>query len=108
MGTFLTIRRWSLKAGADEASVIELIQGAILPAYRAWPDCEKLELRRVAGSNSYITTTHWVTRAAHQEFEGDAGAAWREGYRATLERWDQLMEFEEEWFGEVILNNANT
>ncbi len=100
---FVTIRRWSLRAGADEAQLIALVRDAIIPAYKRQPGCLRLTLLRVSSGNSYLATTHWQDRAAFDAWAGPEGEQWRDAYRPALEQWLQMMVFNEEWDAEEIV-----
>ncbi len=101
-----TIRRWTLRPGADEAAVIHLVEDSILPAYRRCPGFVGLGLLRIEGSTSYFATTRWQSRDAFDEWAGPAGAPWREAYASTLEQWDALLAFEKGWETDVALESG--
>lgn len=100
---FVTIRRWSLRDGADQATLTALVRNEIIPAYKRQAGCLRLELLRVASSGSYLATTRWVDRAAFDAWAVLGGEEWRQAYRPALERWLELMAFNEEWDADVIV-----
>lgn len=103
MADYITIRRWSLKEGANEQALVELVRNGIIPAYKQQAGCLRLMLLRVVDPPSYLATTHWESQAAYDQWAGDAGQAWRDEYRPTLEKWLELMVFEEEWETELVV-----
>ena len=100
---FVTIRRWSLREGADESKLVTLVRDAIIPAYKRQPGCLRLTLLRLTNGSSYLATTHWQDRAAFETWAGPAGEQWRDAYRPALEQWLALMAFNEEWDAEEIV-----
>ena len=104
MAEFITFKRWSLKAADQEAAVVALVRESILPHYRKLPGCLKLGLLRIAGTNSYLATQHWRSKAIREAvLASSAYAEWFAAYEPALERWFELMTFEEEWETEEIL-----
>ncbi len=104
MTEYVTMRRWSLKEGADEAALIALIRDGIVPAYERQPACKRLALLRTADPVSYLALTYWEDRAAFDTWAGEGGQQWRDAYRLTLERWLELMSFTEELSAEVLMS----
>jgi heme-degrading monooxygenase HmoA len=104
MAEYVTFRRWQLKEDATEAALVALVRGDIAPAYRTQAGCERLELLRIAAedSRSYLAITYWQSRAHFDAWAGEGGQTWRDNYRATLERWLQMMTFEEEFAAEQV------
>lgn len=100
---FVTIRRWALKQGADEGALLALVRDEIVPAYRAQPGCLSLNLLRVYDSNSYFAITYWEDRAAFDRWVGPDGQTWRDTYRPVLERWLELMAFQEEHDADLVI-----
>ena len=105
MTKYVTMRRWSLKEDADEAALIALVRDGIVPAYRRQPGCLKLALLRTADPVSYLALTYWESRAAFDAWAGEGGQRWRDEYRLTLERWLELMSFNEEWTADVLMSS---
>jgi quinol monooxygenase YgiN len=106
MAEFTTFKRWTLRDGATEREVVQLVRDAIIPAYARLPGCIKLELLRIDGTRSYLATQHWESRAARDEVLGAPQyARWFEDYQPALERWHALMAFEDEWETEDVLGN---
>ena len=104
MAEFITIRRWALKPGADEAVLVAHVRDAIIPAYKEQPGCLQLELLRMSDLHVYLAITHWADRAAFEAWAGAGGEAWRDRHRETLTRWLALMTFEAEWDAEDIVS----
>lgn len=100
---YVTIRRWSLKEGADEATLVALVRDGIIPAYKTQPGCVRLELLRAAERGTYIAVTYWGDRAAFDAWVGEGGQAWRDAYRTTLERWLEIMSFVDEFAADVLV-----
>ncbi len=107
MAEFTTFKRWTLRDGATEREVVQLVRAAIIPAYARWPGCIKLGLLRIDGTRSYLATQHWERRAARDAVLGSAEyASWCEAYQPALERWHAMMAFEDEWETEDVLGDA--
>jgi len=104
MAEYITIRRWALRDGAEEGELTALVRERIVPAYKQQPGCRKLELLRVPETRSYLAITHWDDRDAFAAWAGPDGQDWRDEYRATLERWLDLMVFQDEWDGSVLVS----
>lgn len=102
MAEYVTIRRWSLKEGADESALVALVRDGIVPAYKSQPGCLKLELFRSAQPASYLAITYWESRAAFDGWAGEDGQAWRDAHRLTLERWLELMLFNDESTADLL------
>ena len=70
------------------------------------PGCRKLGLLRIEGTNAYLATQHWVSKAVREEvLASPTYARWSEEYEPILEHWFALMEFEEEWEVEDLLTS---
>ena len=105
MRPFIPFKRWSLKPGRQEAELIALIQQEIVPVYRKLPGCLRIGLLRIEGTASYLTTQHWESRAAREtSLASPAYQGWLDAYQPALERWDDLMSFEDEWDTEDLLD----
>ena len=104
MADYVTIRRWTLKEGADESALIALVRDGIVPAYKRQPGCLKLELLRVVDPASYLAVTYWESKAAFDAWAGDEGQSWRDAHRLTLERWLELMSFSDEWTADLLVS----
>jgi quinol monooxygenase YgiN len=95
---FTTFKRWALKDGFREEQVAALVREAILPAYQRLPGCLGIQLLRIEDTQSYLATQQWESRAARDEaISSETYAAWWSAYLPVLEKWDEMMEFEEEW-----------
>lgn len=103
MAEYVTVRRWSLKEGVPERELMELVRDGIIPAYKEQRGCMELELLRVVEPPSYLAISRWESRDAYNHWAGDEGQPWRERHRATLERWIEIMVFQEEWETESLL-----
>jgi heme-degrading monooxygenase HmoA len=104
MPEYVTIRRWALREGADESELTELVEQKIIPAYQRQPGCLQLELLRVVDTRSYLAVTRWEDRGAFDRWAGPEGQSWRDEYRGTLASWLDLMRFQEEWDGYVVVS----
>lgn len=102
MTEYVTVRRWSLREGADESALVALVRDGIVPAYRTQPGCLRLQLLRVTESKAYVAMTYWESKASFDAWAGEGGQAWRDRYRLTLQRWLELMTFEEEYAADVV------
>ncbi|MBV7334798.1 antibiotic biosynthesis monooxygenase [Chloroflexi bacterium TSY] len=103
MSEFITFKRWSLNEGRQESELVALIQNEIVPTYQKLPGCISIGLLRIDGTRAYLATQHWESRAARDAATSSAFyQEWFESYKPTLERWDELMTFEDEWESEDI------
>jgi hypothetical protein len=65
----------------------------------------RLGLLRIEGSRAYLATQHWESREACEAALASASfEAWYDAYTPTLERFHQIMEFEEGWEVEELLD----
>jgi hypothetical protein len=48
--------------------------------------------------------TYWDSKASFDNWAGPAGQTWRDEYRPTLERWLDIMSFEQEWSADSLLS----
>ena len=104
MAEFMTFRRWVITDMEKEAAVVALVRDAIVPAYRQLPGCLKIGLLRITGTNAYLATQHWESRAAYEAaFAAPEYAQWRAAYEPALGHWHTLMTFEDEWETEDLL-----
>jgi quinol monooxygenase YgiN len=104
MRALLTYKRWKLKDGKEEAELVALVRDEIAPHYRKLDGCVGLGLLRIADSRSYLAIQHWKSRKAWEAtLASEFYTSWLEAYRPILERWDQLMDFEDEWEAEDVL-----
>ena len=106
MTEYVTFRRWRLNEDATEDAIVALVRDEITPAYRTQSGCNRLELLRVTSeeARSYLAITHWQSRAHFDAWAGEGGQTWRDNYRRTLERWLQMMTFEEEFAAEQVIS----
>jgi hypothetical protein len=103
MANYVTIRRWTLKEGADEGAVLALVRDQIAPAYRSQPGCLSLNLLKLRDQPSYLAVTYWDSRASFDAWAGPPGQPWRDAYRPTLERWLELMAFQDDMEAELLV-----
>ena len=79
-----------------------------MPKYEELPGLLRLGLLHIEGTRSYLALQYWESRDAWRAAsDGDFYKAWYQGYKPTLERWDEIMTFEEEWECEDILGAGN-
>jgi len=105
MAEYITIRRWTLKDGVAESDLVALVRDGIIPAYKKQPGCLRLMLLRVVDPPSYLATTHWESKAAYDLWAGEGGQSWRDEYRPTLERWLEIMSFQDEWETDLVVTS---
>lgn len=104
MEAFVTYKRWRLKEGKAEAELVDLVRNEIAPHYAKLAGDVRLGLQRISETRSYLALQYWPSRAAWERTRSsDLYRSWFSVYEPILVRWDQLMEFEEEWEVEVIL-----
>jgi hypothetical protein len=78
--------------------VTALVREAILPAYKKLPGCLGLGLLRIEGTRSYLATQYWESRTAFEAATtAESYTIWWSAYLPVLEKWDEMMEFEDEW-----------
>lgn len=100
---YVTIRRWALKPEHDEATLLSFVDGELAPAWRKIPGCLSLNLLRVRDQPSYLAVTYWETKAACDAWGGTAGQSWRDEHRAVLERWLDLMSYQDEIEADLLV-----
>ena len=101
---FTTYKRWTLKEGADESKLVDLVVNEIEPHYRKLDADVRLELLRVDGTRSYLAVQHWPSREHYQRVVASPDwQSWYAEYEATLAAWDRLMSFESEWETETLV-----
>ena len=106
MGQFITMKRWRLKEEWQEAELLDLVKGAIVPHYKQLSDAVRLGLWRIAGTRSYLALQHWQSRAAWEAATQSASfQEWFGRYVPILVRWDEMMELEGEWETEELLSD---
>lgn len=104
MSRLVVVRRWTLRDGRSESELLDLVQNRVIPHYDRLPACVGLGLLRIHATRSYLALQHWESRKARQSvMSSDAYADWVDAYEPTLERWNDMMEFEEEWETEDAL-----
>ena len=107
MSEFITFKRWALKDGSLESDLIDLVRKDIIPHFRKLPGCLRLGLLRIEGTRSYLALQYWESRESWEATtNSDYYRAWYEEYKPTLERWDELMTFEEEWEAKDMLDSG--
>ena len=107
MSEFITFKRWALRDGQQESELIRLVREEIVPHFERLPGCLGLGLLRIAGTRSYLALQHWENRDTwHATIGSNDYESWYEAYTPTLERWDELMIFEEEWESEDLLETG--
>lgn len=103
MGQLVMVKRWRLREGCTETELLDLIRGSIVPHYRQLSGDVKLGLLRIRGTRSYLALQCWLDRAAWEAAtQSDTYQEWFDRYVPILARWNELMEFEEEWEAEEL------
>ena len=104
MSLFITFKRWSLRDERAESELISLVREEFQPHYAKLPGCLGLGLLHIEGTKSYLTQQFWESRERWRETtSSDDYQAWWQEYIPLLERWDKIMEFEDEWEAEDLL-----
>ena len=108
MAGYITFKRWKLREGRDEAELLALVGRDIEPHYLQLPGCLGIGLLRILGTRSYLALQYWVSRDAWQAvISSEDYTAWLKAYQPALERWEQLMVFENEWETENLLGGSD-
>jgi quinol monooxygenase YgiN len=95
-----------LKDGKVEADLVALVRNEIALHYAKLSGSVRLGLQRIGDSRSYLALQHWPSRAVWERTTTAASyQAWFAAYEPILARWDQLMEFENGWEAEEILDS---
>ena len=103
MSNFITFKRWSLRDGAQEGELESLVRGKIVPHFKKLPGCLRLDLLRFADTRSYLALQYWSSRQTWEETTNSKDYAdWYRQYEPILERWNELMTFEQEWACEEV------
>jgi quinol monooxygenase YgiN len=104
MAAFVTYKRWRLRDGKQEVDLVDLVRNEIVPHYAKLEGPVRLGLHRIRNTPSYLALQQWQSRAAWETTtSSDFYQSWLREYEPILARWDQLMEFEDEWEAEVML-----
>ena len=108
MAEFTTYKRWALRPDRGESELVELVREQIVPHYKKLQGCIRLGLLRIEGTRSYLALQYWESRESWRATTGsDYYRTWYEEYLPILERWDEIMDFEEEWDTEDMLGKSN-
>ena len=108
MAEFITYKRWELRPGRDESELVELVRERIGPHFKKLQGCIRLGLLRIEGTRSYLALQHWESRERWLETTAsDYYKTWYEEYLPILDRWDEIMELEEEWDAEDMLDTSD-
>ena len=109
MAEFITYKRWALRPGRGESELVELVRERIVPHFKKLHGCIRLELLRIEGTRSYLALQYWESRERWSETSGsDYYRTWYEEYLPILDRWDEIMAFEEEWDAQDLLGTSIT
>jgi hypothetical protein len=104
MAAFVTYKQWRLKDGKQEADLVDLVCNDVIPHYTKLEAAVVLGLQRISGTRSYLTLQQWRSRAAWEAItSSEAYQSWLAAYEPILMRWDQVVEFEDEWEAEVVV-----
>ena len=107
MSEFITFKRWALRDGREEAELVELVREEIVPHFKKLPGCPGLGLLRILGTRSYLALQYWESRERWRETTGsDYYRTWYREYLPILDRWDEIIAFEEEWDAEDLLGTT--
>ena len=102
MKEFVLYKRWRLKDAQQETALIDLVRNDTVLHYRKLEASVRLGLQHIAGTQSYLALEHWRSRVVWEATTAsDYYESWFSEYQPILERWDRLMEFEDEWQTEV-------
>ena len=75
-----------------------------MPHFSKLPGCLRLGLLRIVGTRSYLALQSWQCRERWCEaMKSDYYRIWYREYAPILQRWDELMVFEQEWDTEDVL-----
>ena len=108
MAEFITYKRWTLRHGRDESELVQLVREEIVPHFKTLHGCLGLGLRRIEGTRSYLALQYWESKESWRETTGsEYYRTWYEEYLPVLDRWDQIMAFEQEWDAEELLDTSN-
>ncbi len=104
MSEFVTFKRWTLRDGRVESELVRLVREEIVPHFSKLPGCLRLGLLRIVGTRSYLALQFWQCRERWCEaMKSDYYRIWYREYVPILQRWDELMVFEQEWGTEDVL-----
>ena len=98
MSRLALIKRWALRDGHTESELLDLVRNDVMPHYDRLQGCLGLGLLRIRGTRSYLALQYWESREAWQlAMSSDSYADWLTEYTPILERWNDVMELEDEW-----------
>ncbi len=107
MPVFITFKRWALKDGRTESGLVKFVREEFQPHYAKLHGCLGLGLLHVSGTRSYLALQYWESREHWLETtSSDYYQTWWQAYIPLLERWDEILEFEEEWEAEDLLGTS--
>ena len=109
MPSFITFKRWTLREGRKESELVELVCTEIAPHYKKLPGFLRLGLLHVKGTRSYLALQYWHSRGQWLAMtDSDYYHTWHQEYVPILNRWNEIMEFEEEWEVEDLLESCDS
>lgn len=104
MPRLVLVKRWALRDGYAESELLDLVRNDVVPRYERLAGCLGLGLLRIRHTRSYLALQHWESREAWQlATSSDSYPAWLAEYAPVLERWNDMMELEDEWETEDAL-----
>ena len=106
MSGFITFKRWTLREERKESELVELVRAEIAPHYKKLPGLLRLELLHLKGTRSYLALQCWDSREQWRATtNSDYYRTWYQAYVPLLNRWNEIMVFEEEWEAEDLLES---
>ena len=104
MPQFVIVKRWAIRDDHCESELLDLVREDVAPHYGRLPGCLGLGLLRIRGTRSYLALQYWESREAWKSAtSSDSYSEWLDAYEPSLERWNIIMEFEDEWETEDAL-----
>ncbi len=101
--TYTTYKRWRLNPGTTVAQVAALVADGIAPHYRTLSSAVALGLEVIDGERAVLATQRWPSRAVFDAAMSSQGfTAWWDAYQPILQRWNELVTFDDEWATEVL------
>ena len=108
MAEFITYKRWALRPGRGESELVELVRERIVPHFKKLQGCLGLGLFRIEGTRSYLALQYWESQERWLDTtDSDYYKTWYEEYLPILDRWDEIMAFEQEWDAQELLDTNN-
>ena len=92
-----------MRNGRRESELVTLVREEVAPHFGRLTGCIRLGLLRIEDTRSYLALQYWIDSETWQETTSSVDyEAWLREYEPILDRWNEIMTFEDEWECEDI------